>query len=108
MFAYLYEWIKNIAFYLILATAFFWVLPREEYKKYIRFFSGLILVILLAMPVFKILDMEGDVERYFREEEKNQVQEEIKKASEFMEERLMEEEEERKDAEMEDVPAEEK
>ena len=108
MFAYLYEWIKNIAFYLILATACLWVLPREEYKKYIRFFSGLILVLLLAMPVFQILNMKDDIGYYFREEEKNQVQMEIQKVSEFMEERLVEEGEIEEDGEMEDVPAKEK
>ena len=29
MFAYLYEWIRNVAFYLVLVTALLHVLPRS-------------------------------------------------------------------------------
>ena len=49
-----YNWIKNIAFYMLLVTAFLQIVPDEAYRKYIRFFSGLMLIMLLVMPIFKI------------------------------------------------------
>lgn len=40
MFDYIYEWIQNIAFYLVLVTAVLHAVPNKDYKKYIRFFYG--------------------------------------------------------------------
>ena len=49
MFEYLYEWTQNIAFYLILTTAVFHALPATSYKKYIRFFTGMILILMIMI-----------------------------------------------------------
>lgn len=59
MFEYLYEWIHNLAFYLVLVTAVLHMLPESGYKKYIQFFTGLILVLMIMTPVLKILGMDG-------------------------------------------------
>lgn len=56
-----YNWIKNIAFYMLLVTAFLQIVPDESYRKYIRFFSGLILIMLLVMPIFKITGLYGGI-----------------------------------------------
>ena len=58
MFEYLYEWMKNIAFYMVLITAVIHILPNSDYKKYIRFFTGMVLVVMLATPLLKIFGME--------------------------------------------------
>ena len=34
---------------------------NSDYQKYIRFFTGLVLVILLATPILKIFGMEKDL-----------------------------------------------
>lgn len=41
MIAFFYQWLQNIAFYLILITAIIQIIPNHSYKKYIRFFTGI-------------------------------------------------------------------
>lgn len=48
-----YSWMKNTAFYLVIMTAVLEVLPRNTYKKYVRFFTGLVLILLVLSPVLK-------------------------------------------------------
>ena len=54
MFTFLYEWMQNLAYYLVLVTAFLHMITNSEYKKYVRFFTGLLLVIILIAPVFQL------------------------------------------------------
>lgn len=54
MFDYLYEWIQNIAFYLVLVTAVLHAVPDKAYKKYVRFFTGLVLILMIVTPVLKL------------------------------------------------------
>ena len=42
------EWIQNIAVYLIISAAILHAVPENGYRKYIRFFTGLVLILLLA------------------------------------------------------------
>lgn len=59
MFEYLYGWMQNIAFYMVMVTAVMHIIPNLDYKRYIRFFTGLVLVVMLTAPFLKILGM-GD------------------------------------------------
>ena len=54
MFEYLYGWLEDLSFYLILVTAVLYVLPSNSYRKYIRFFTGLILILLLLNPILNL------------------------------------------------------
>lgn len=54
----LYSWIKSIVFYLILITAVINVLPDNGYKKYVKLFTGMMLVVLLISPLAKLLNFE--------------------------------------------------
>ena len=55
MFSYLNQWIMNISFYMIMVTAILHIVPNSEYKRYIRFFTGLVLAVMLADPFLKML-----------------------------------------------------
>ncbi len=59
MFEYLYEWLQNISYYLILVTAVTYVLPSNSYRKYIRFFTGLVLIIMLLNPILNLFGMKA-------------------------------------------------
>lgn len=61
MLDYFYEWMKNIACYMVLITAFMHVIPNEGYRKYIRMFTGLVLVLLLLTPVFRLFDAGSEL-----------------------------------------------
>ena len=42
-----YKWIQNIAVYLVVVTAMLHAVPGKDYERYIRFFSGLVLIVLI-------------------------------------------------------------
>ena len=56
----IYTWMKNIVFFLVIVTAVLEVLPGTTYQKYIRFFTGLVLMMLLLTP-FLSLSGAGEV-----------------------------------------------
>lgn len=49
----IYDWIKNLVYFYILMTAVLHLLPKSNYQKYVRFFGGLLLVVLLISPVLE-------------------------------------------------------
>ena len=61
MFTYLYDWIKNIAFYMVMVTAVIHMIPNSDYKKYIRFFTSLVLIIMLVTPVLNLFGMGKEI-----------------------------------------------
>ncbi len=74
MLAYIYEWIQNVAFYLVLITVLLHMLPDSDYRKYIRFFTGLVLILLLVAPVLKLCHADYWItDLYGNEEYQKQV-----------------------------------
>ncbi len=61
MFDFLYEWIQNLAFYLVMVTAVLHAVPGESYKKYVRFFTGLVLILMMLTPLLKIFGSDIDI-----------------------------------------------
>ena len=64
MFEIIYKWLQNLSFYMILVNAVTCVLPSSSYRKYIRFFTGLILILMLAMPVMSLFGTTIDTIKY--------------------------------------------
>ncbi len=56
-----YKWIQNIAVYLVVVTAMLHAVPGKDYERYIRFFSGLVLIVLIFMPVLKCVWHERNI-----------------------------------------------
>lgn len=44
---------QNLAVYMLLVTAFLQALPENSYRRYVRFFCGLLLTVLLASKGFQ-------------------------------------------------------
>ena len=61
-----YRWMQNLAVYMILVTAFLQALPENSYRKYVRFFCGLLLTVLLAQPVLDLMGEAGQVTELYR------------------------------------------
>ena len=57
MVAFIYDWMENIAFYLVILVAVMQMIPQNSYQKYIRFFAGMILILMLAGPILRICGM---------------------------------------------------
>lgn len=54
----IYEWMKNLSFFAVLSTAVLQIIPDQSFRKYVRFFTGLLLVSMLILPVLKIVGKE--------------------------------------------------
>ena len=66
------EWVCDIAFYLILITIILQVIPKR-FRKYINFFTGILLIILAIRPVTKLLSVDVVLADYFEVEEMRQA-----------------------------------
>jgi stage III sporulation protein AF len=97
----IYEWIENIAFYSILQVLVLHLLPSGEQKKYVRFFMGLVFLIILFGPllsweggeivlnhIYEKTVMEQELAAFFRQQEKLE-QEIVYYAEQIQEEREM-------------------
>ena len=69
MFQQIYGWIQNITVYLIVTAAVLYAVPGKDYTKYIKFFSGLILILLLATPILSLTGMRGTFEDIYKSSE---------------------------------------
>lgn len=87
MLNYIYDWIENIAFYLVILVAVMQMIPQNSYQKYIRFFAGMILILMLAGPIVKLFGMTD-----FQSIEYQSVLQEMEEASGYMENIIGEEE----------------
>ena len=50
----LYGWMENLAVFYILLTCVLHLVPQEKYQRYVRFFMGLVLTVMLCSPAFSI------------------------------------------------------
>ena len=85
MLEYIYQWIENIAFYLIIFTVAMQMIPNNNYKKYIQFFTGLILIIMLAGPILKIFGAEQEFQDFYKSAEFEQKVKEIEESTRYLE-----------------------
>lgn len=80
------EWFRNIAVFLVVMNAVMHAVPGKDYVKYIRFFSGLIMILLLFTPVLKLIGMEDRFREIYSGAEYEMRRREIQKAEEIYEE----------------------
>ena len=84
MFQELYGWMQDISVYLVLTIAVLYALPGSEYKKYIRFFTGMVLILMILTPVFRWLGMEDQVTNFYKSREYEAKIGEIENATEYL------------------------
>lgn len=85
MFEQIYDWIRSISVYLILTAAVMHAVPGKDYVKYIRFFSGLVLILLLASPILRVAGVKERFTDIYRSAEYETERGEIEKAAEIYE-----------------------
>lgn len=81
-----YSWVRNIVCYLCLFNIFLQILPGENFKKYVRFFGGLILIVLVMEPLADVTHLREGFERAWRLESLREQAEDIRLTGEGMEE----------------------
>ncbi len=60
----IYEWVRNIVIYLILNTIIMNLLGNSSYRKYVKIVSGMILLLIVVSPFFKLLNMNEILDYY--------------------------------------------
>lgn len=58
----IYNWVKNIVFFLVLITIINNLVGSSKYKKYINLISGMILIILVLNPLFDLFDIDEKID----------------------------------------------
>ena len=81
----IYRWIQNISVYLIVMAAVMHAIPGKDYGKYIRFFSGLVLILMLSSPLLRLAGMEGTFRTLYKGKEYEMERREIERAEELYE-----------------------
>lgn len=65
---FLYGWIRDIAFYTILMTVVLHLLPEEGQKKYVRFFMGIVLMLVVLSPLLSAAGLSGTLDGIYAEQ----------------------------------------
>ncbi len=68
----IFDWVKGIVFYLIFVTVISNLVPGKKYEKYIRLFTGMLLIIVVTKPVIQLaakgeLLEEGSILEFFED-----------------------------------------
>ena len=81
-----YNWVKNLAFFAILSTAVLQMIPDQGFQKYVRFFTGLLMVSMLILPIFIVTGKENIFTDIYKSREyREQLEENSKKSQELIE-----------------------
>ena len=81
-----YNWVKNLAFFAILSTAVLQMIPDQGFQKYVGFFTGLLMVSMLILPIFKVTGKENIFTDIYKSREyREQLEENSKKSQELIE-----------------------
>lgn len=58
------KWVSDIAVYLILVTIILQIIPKR-FRKYLSFFTGILLIILVLNPLTRLFEIDGSLANYF-------------------------------------------
>lgn len=83
MFTYIYEWLKNLTTYTLMVAIVMQLIPNEEYRKYIRFFCGMVLIIMLMTPLLQLFGMKGELEELYQSKEYARIVRELEEAEQM-------------------------
>lgn len=61
-----YSWVKNIIYYMIFLSVVNNLLADSKYEKYIRFFAGMVLILLVVSPLTGKLHLDQQISSMFR------------------------------------------
>ena len=58
----IYEWVRNIVFYQIITSIIINLIPNNVYVKYIRFFMGMLFVLIAIQPLLKVMKLADKID----------------------------------------------
>lgn len=82
----IYTWVRNLSFFAVLSTAVLQMIPDHGFQKYVRFFTGLLMVSMLILPILQITGKKDIfTEIYESREYRDQIEESNEKRQNLME-----------------------
>lgn len=69
-----FDWVKGVVFYIILLTVVNHLIPNKKYEKYIRLFTGMLLVIIVMKPITQIFSWNELFDRNFLKNLEDQLE----------------------------------
>lgn len=76
----IYQWMKNLTLFYVLFQAALQLVPDKKYEKYVRFYMGLLLIMLMLSPVFilfgKSEELWADFGEFYQKEDLKRLQKE--------------------------------
>lgn len=60
------EWMKGIVILFVVLSALMYLVPKAQYKKYIQFFTEMVIVIAVISPISKVIYASEDFEEKIR------------------------------------------
>ena len=66
------------------------LIPNNSYKKYIRFYTGLMLIVLLSGPILKVFGMEQNFKDIYNSAEYKRQIREMEEATKYLEDITLE------------------
>lgn len=61
-----YQWVRNLAVYYIILTALMHIMPSSQYGRYIRYFMGILLILIISSPLFNLLHLKEQMNGLFQ------------------------------------------
>lgn len=90
---FLYGWIKSIAIYMILVSVVKNLLPKSQFEKYLRLFTGLLVIVLVIEPFTRWRNLQDSMDDLFSldayKQEMNQLQADFGQLGDKYEERVL-------------------
>ena len=71
------EFLKDYYIFMLILLVFSYLVPKEEYKKYLQFFIGIFMVVLLLKPMLEFFTMDNPTRIYEVFESFNQKMKEL-------------------------------
>ena len=85
----IYLWMQNIAVFYIVLTSFVHLVPDPAYERYVRFFMGILLIVIMSTPILALLGKSRDFMTVFQEHyQENHLEKEQRELESFREEFL--------------------
>lgn len=72
----IYEWVRNIVSYQLIVSIVINMIPQNEYIKYVRFFLGMLFLLITIQPVIRIFSLTETIDtRYAKQIWEREVKE---------------------------------
>ncbi len=97
----IYGWVRNIVCYLCFFNVFMQIIPGEGFRKYVRFFGSLLLVVIVMEPLGNAASLSENFEKLWEKESRREAYDDLEIQMQGMDELRMEKVEEAYRQEME-------